>query len=121
MIYQMHENLKGRDNQLKSPPPPKKNITIYFAYLHVSNFYSEKTEIYISCLFWKSKGWSCNKIINSNCNRMLWLSKITLQFFVCRGMTNSLSSWLALSCLGFFFISVYNVWIKRIKNIILKD
>lgn len=50
MIYQMHENLKGRDNQLKSPPP-KKNITIYFAYPHVSNFYSEKTEIYISCLF----------------------------------------------------------------------
>lgn len=24
MIYQMHENLKGRDNQLKSSPPPKK-------------------------------------------------------------------------------------------------
>lgn len=43
MLYQMHENLKGRDNQL-TPPPKKKNITIYFAYLHVSNFYSEKTE-----------------------------------------------------------------------------
>lgn len=23
MIYQMHENLKGRDNQLKSPPQKK--------------------------------------------------------------------------------------------------
>lgn len=46
----MHENLKGSDNQLKTPPPQKK-ITIYFAYLHVSNFYSEKTEIYTSCLF----------------------------------------------------------------------
>lgn len=47
----MHENLKGSDNQLKTPPPQKKKITIYFAYLHVSNFYSEKTEIYTSCLF----------------------------------------------------------------------
>lgn len=49
----MHENLKGSDNRLKTPPPPppQKKITIYFAYLHVSNFYSEKTEIYTSCLF----------------------------------------------------------------------
>lgn len=53
MIYQMHENLKGRDNQLKSSPPKK--ILPFILRIFMFRIFVLKRQKYIYRVYFENK------------------------------------------------------------------
>lgn len=53
MIYQMHENLKGRDNQLT--PPPKKKILPFILRIFMFRIFILKRQKYIYRVYFENQ------------------------------------------------------------------